>query len=529
FNLTVMGERKEFKYEVGSHTWPSTQLLASFVSVNRRLFKDKVVLELGSGATGVVGIGCAMARATKVWMTDMENEEMQSTLRRNIESNGVSGVCTVKTLDWFSPSSLSSFLSSLYSSIDWIVASDVFFDNSVFEPLTEVISTLLTRFPKAQVIFSYQNRCSSWNIRDLLSTRGMNASLIRKEEVEGHSIEMGMIYLKNQRKIVAGIEGGASISSLVFVSCPDGEIIGRSTHTGSNYYLDGVQKTADSLAKWIREAKQELKIVGALGGLGMGLSGAEDESINEEMVDYFLSQHGDIAKRVVLRSDSVASIAACFKDGGAVIISGTGSTTRLVTRNGKLEGVGGWGHAIGDGGSGYWIANRAMRLLFDVEDGMEEANIERLRKVILEYFSLTDKVQLLDLLYSKFDKCKMASVTAKLAVNVDDPTISRLFHDAGGILGKQMRALVRKIPEEDTETRSNVKVLVIGSVFKSWKVMREGFLEGFNMESSGVKMITLYRLTIDASMGAASLAAKAASTDLPLRELKEEEVFDVLS
>ncbi|GMS84315.1 hypothetical protein PENTCL1PPCAC_6490, partial [Pristionchus entomophagus] len=517
------------KYEVGSHTWPSTQTLASFISVNRGLFNNKTVLELGSGGTGVGGIACGMARAKRVYMTDKENGEMMVILKKNIQSNGMEDICRVEVLDWFDPSSLQSFLSSLDSEIDWIVASDVFFDNSVFEPLVEAISTLLHRFPLAQLIFSYQNRCASWSIVDLLKSRGLDSSLIRKEEVDGgHSVQLGLIYKRREETIVAGIEGGASVSSLVFVSCPDGRIIGRSTHKGSNYCLDGVQKTADSLVKWIREAKQELKIVGPLDGLGMGLSGAEDAGINEHFMDYILSQHGDVGRRVVLKSDSEASIAACFREGGAVIISGTGSTTRLMTRNGELKGVGGWGHAIGDGGSAYWIANRGMRLLFDVEDGMEEANIERLRKVMLEYFSLTDKIQLLDLLYSKFDKCKLASVTAKLAENVDDATIASLFHDAGGILGKQMKALIKKIPNEATEMGSNLGVLVIGSVFKSWKWMREGFIKELDMEKSRVKKMTLYRLTVDASLGAATLAALSAHSTIPLRELKDEDVFDVL-
>lgn len=32
---------------------------------------------------------------------------------------------------------------------------------------------------------------------------------------------------------------------------------------------------------------------------------------------------------------------------------------------------------------------------------------------------------------------------------MDDPAIARLFYDAGVMLGKQMKALVKKIPDED--------------------------------------------------------------------------------
>ncbi|KAF8362533.1 hypothetical protein PRIPAC_89456, partial [Pristionchus pacificus] len=527
--FSVMAE-KVFKYEVGLHTWPSTATLAAFISVNRGLFKDKTVLELGAGAGGVAGIACAKSKARKVYMTDKDDEQLLSLLRRNIEANEVKEVCQVEVINWSFSSTLQTFLSSIDSSIDWIVASDVFFNDEIFEPLINTISILLDQFPLAQFIFTYQSRVGSWSITDLLKTHGLSSSLIRKDMVDRHNIHLGVIYKKkDERSIVAGIEGGASVSNISFVSCPDGEIIAKFKHTGSNYCLDGVQKTADSLVKWIRETKQELSIVGPLEGLGMGLSGAEDSDMNLKMVDYILSQHGDIAKKVVLKTDSEATVAACFKEGGAIMISGTGSTTRLITKNGELKGVGGWGHVIGDGGSAYWIANRGMKLIFDVEDGMKDDNIERLRNVILEYFGRSDKVQLLDLLYSKFEKSSIASVTEDLAENVDDPTIARLFYDAGVMLGKQMKALVKKIPDEDMEMRNDLGVLVVGSVFKSWKSMKDGFIKELEMDKSKVKKMTLYRLTVEASMGAANLAAHAIDMTLPVIELTEQNVFDIIT
>jgi hypothetical protein len=102
--------------------------------------------------------------------------------------------------------------------------------------------------------------------------------------------------------------------------------------------LNGVERTADQIAKWVREAMLSASKAPAelirlpIASLvrkflilldfykflcqGMGLSGAEDESTNNRMLDYLREQHGDLAEIYFLTSDSVAAVATSFEKGG---------------------------------------------------------------------------------------------------------------------------------------------------------------------------------------------------------------------
>ncbi|CAF4867733.1 unnamed protein product, partial [Rotaria magnacalcarata] len=58
-------------------------------------------------------------------------------------------------------------------------------------------------------------------------------------------------------------------------------------------------------------------------------------------------------------------------NGGVVIIAGTGSNCVVYNGDGSSKRAGGWGHLLGDEGSGYWIAQRAIKRVFDHADNLK--------------------------------------------------------------------------------------------------------------------------------------------------------------
>ncbi|RCN40378.1 hypothetical protein ANCCAN_13669 [Ancylostoma caninum] len=493
----------------------------NFLCANEKVFRNSVCLELGSG-TGVVGLALGKLGARRVILTDYPKEEILTLLRENVEKNHLESKCEVRGLDWQSAEGIAAVVDSLVE-LDFLIASDVFYDVCTFHPLVTTIAAFFDKFPKLRFYFGYAERDDNWSIEDLLAVNNLQACLIHSREDSGSTVQIGVIYRDRMTgSIFCGIEGGATESHLVFVNTA-GQTIGNSSTGGTNYNLDGIEKTANNVAAWIRDAAKKSDIQLPLKGLGLGLSGAEGARDNARFVEYLKTHHGDIAEHVFLTSDSVATVAAAFENGGVVLISGTGSSCRVLLNDGRVFGVGGWGHVIGDGGSAFWIAIRAIRLIFDEDDGMEtpHESTALIRELMLQHFKIEDKVDILEHLYNKFQKSHIASFTKVLAEHPKDPAIHRLLFDAGEILGRQFVVAASHLP---SESRGEVNLVVVGSVFKSWEVLKEGFARA--IQGSWIPRVHLYRPPKSKAFGAAALVAIKCDVSLP--HPKNAEHFETL-
>ena len=148
---------------------------------------------------------------------------------------------------------------------------------------------------------------------------------------------------------------------------------------------------------------------------------------------------------------------------GVGAISGTGSNVFGVGPHARAWRAGGWGHVLGDEGSGYRLAVESIRAaLADRErSGLETA----LSAAAVDFFGVDTVEALATLVYSKpLTKGEIAAFAVETArvAHAGDEVARGLYKRAAVELGGQVRAVI-----EQTGLTGEFPVGLIGSAFKA--------------------------------------------------------------
>ncbi|HEY4427064.1 MAG TPA: BadF/BadG/BcrA/BcrD ATPase family protein [Solirubrobacteraceae bacterium] len=158
---------------------------------------------------------------------------------------------------------------------------------------------------------------------------------------------------------------------------------------------------------------------------------------------------------------------------GLAVISGTGSNVFGVGSDGRAWRAGGWGHLLGDEGSGYWFGLESIKAaLRDREaSGPETA----LSDAAPPFFGAPSVEALASMVYSKpLTKGEIAAFaveTARLA-DAGDAVARSLFERGARELGEQIAAVIRMtgLAQESSGAASPFPVGLIGGAYRAGPV-----------------------------------------------------------
>ena len=173
-----------------------------------------------------------------------------------------------------------------------------------------------------------------------------------------------------QPRVILAVDAGGS-STRCMLASTDGSVLGFGTGGPGNHILSGWETTRASFRDATANALRSAGAVAASVAVAVaGSAGVGPNGQGREVIEWLLTDLVPQAARVQATGDMVASFwGALPVPVGVVVTAGTGSVAFGRNPGGRTCQVGGWGHIMGDEGSAYDIATRALRAMARAVDG----------------------------------------------------------------------------------------------------------------------------------------------------------------
>lgn len=275
---------------------------------------------------------------------------------------------------------------------------------------------------------------------------------------------------------IIGVDGGGTKTEAVAYSL-EGEVLNTSLKGFANL-LNGKEEALNNIVSSIEELINEFGKEN-LRGVYLGIAGVEVGNNRDEIlkaiqetleIESSLMNDGELALKAMLKGED-----------GILVIAGTGSIAFGI-KDGKSARAGGWGHLLGDEGSGYKISIDTLKnILFEEDNSIEKSNLSQ---TIMKEFNWNSVDEIVGFVYSssKDEIAKVAPVVSKLAEAGDN--------FARGILEKEAIALAKTTQNVYEKLGfEKCSIGLVGGVLRKSRIMREYFEKCLNDHINVVEFI----------------------------------------
>lgn len=243
------------------------------------------------------------------------------------------------------------------------------------------------------------------------------------------------------------VDGGGTKCLAVFMD-QTRKVVGTGRSGSCNYQGIGVEAAVRELKAAIQHAQEQVfaddesrdlntsdtvwEIECAVLGIA-GLDTEYDRQVITGIVQEVLEQLAIKVQHLVVENDGFAALlGATGGQPGVLVIAGTGSIAYGVNEKQDTARSGGWGHRVGDEGSGYWIGKQAITAVLKAADGRGKKTT--LTELVLPFVGLKQVDELFNWTYSphySIEKVGELSVLVSQAADAGDEVAVSILQSAG--------------------------------------------------------------------------------------------------
>lgn len=262
-----------------------------------------------------------------------------------------------------------------------------------------------------------------------------------------------------------GVDGGGSKTTAVICDEAGGRI-SSFVGGGINFNAVGLDAARKNLKETVAGALagQDLPLSAAFIGLS-ALADRADAAITDRLCGGIIP-----CKNVRMDSDVFIALEAMGVDGACgAVICGTGSMAAGRLADGRVIHTGGWGHLLGDEGSGYALSLDAVKAAIRGAENSGPATA--LTDAVLSHFHITTIDGLIEIFYDKkLSRSELAAFAPTFFDCVDggDGVAVGVMRNHARLLADTSAALLRRLPR-------GAPTGLWGGIFEHYPVFRDAF------------------------------------------------------
>ena len=285
---------------------------------------------------------------------------------------------------------------------------------------------------------------------------------------------------------IIGVDGGGTKTEAVAYDL-DGNVLDKSL-TGFANLINGKEEALNNIVDAIKRLTNEYGLKD-LKGLYLGIAGAETgnnvsiikEEINKKIgITPVVVNDGELALRAMLKGED-----------GILTIAGTGSIAFGIKEN-KSARCGGWGHILGDEGSGYKLSIEAIKnMIYEYDNSLEKS---KLTIKLMEKLNIKEVDEIIDFVYSSSkDKIAIGAPIVSMLAEEGDILAKKILEDEARALAKTTENVYKKLGFE------KCSIGLVGGVVRKSKIFRAAFEKALN---ENINVISFIDDDVSAAKGA---------------------------